>query len=127
MIPRLAPALGWGELFSALTPPARDERERYESEFARELGHAHALAFPYGRTGLALLLEALGLSVREIILPAYTCVVVPHAIVTSGNEPVFIDSREDDYNMDLDLAEAAINERTGALVATSIHGHPVDL
>ncbi|MEM8915440.1 MAG: DegT/DnrJ/EryC1/StrS family aminotransferase, partial [Pseudomonadota bacterium] len=87
----------------------------------------HATAFPYGRTGQMLLMEALGLKDREIILPAYTCVVVAHAIVKSGNKPVFIDSEPDGFNMDLDLAEAAINDRTGAIIATSIHGYPVDL
>jgi dTDP-4-amino-4,6-dideoxygalactose transaminase len=53
--------------------------------------------------------------------------VVPHAIVHSGNEPVFVDSSQRDFNMDLDMAEAAITEKTAALIATSIFGYPVDL
>lgn len=127
MIPRLKPALGWREVFAALTPPRPTDVERFEAAFAREMGQRHAIAFPYGRTGLLLLLEAMGLKAREILCPAYTCVVVPHAIVLSGNEPVFIDSQDHDFNMDLALAEKLISANTGAIVATSIFGYPVDL
>ena len=108
MIPRLKPRLGLRELLAALLPPRRGEVARFEADFAAHMGQRHAVAFPYGRTGLALLLEALGFKGREVICPAYTCVVVPHAVVVSGNEPVFVDSRPDDFNMDLGLAERAI-------------------
>ncbi len=127
MIPRLKPTLGAAELFAAWTPPRRDEVVRFESAFAELMGARHALAFPYGRTGLMLLLEALGLKGRGVICPAYTCVVVPHAIVMSGNEPVFADCAVGSFNMDLDQAETLIDDHTGALVATSLFGYPVDL
>jgi dTDP-4-amino-4,6-dideoxygalactose transaminase len=127
MIPRFRPELGLAEVLAALRPSSVEDVARFETAFATEMGQRHAIAFPYGRTGLMLLLEALGLSGKEIICPAYTCVVVPHAIVKSGNRPLFVDSRESDCNMDLDLAEAAIGPNTGALIATSIFGHPVDL
>lgn len=127
MIPRLRPDLGWSELRAAFSLPRPDDLARFETAFAREMGQREAVAFPYGRTGLLLLLRALGLQGREIICPAYTCVVVPHAIVHSGNIPVFVDGREGDFNMDLDLAEEAITGKTGALIATSLFGYPVDL
>lgn len=127
MIPRFKPTLGWREMLALLVPAGADEVERFESAFAQLMGQRHAIAFPYGRTGLWLLLQALGLKDKEILCPAYTCVVVPHAIVSSGNEPVFIDSQAGDFNMNLDLARAAVTERTGAIIATSIFGYPVDL
>jgi perosamine synthetase len=127
MIPRLKPTNGIQEIIAALLSQKKGEIERFEADFATLMGHKHAIAFPYGRTGLTLLLEAMGLSGREIICPSYTCVVVPHAIVTSGNEPVFIDSQEHDFNMNLTMAGKAINDNTGAIIPTSIHGYPVDL
>jgi dTDP-4-amino-4,6-dideoxygalactose transaminase len=125
VIPRLRPAIGLADIAAALAAPARIED--FERAFAQTFGQAEAIAFPYGRTGLLLLLEALGIRGREIILPAYTCVVVAHAIVLSGNRPVFIDSEAGGFNMDLEKAEAAITQHTAALLATSIHGYPVDL
>ncbi|HKJ67123.1 MAG TPA: DegT/DnrJ/EryC1/StrS family aminotransferase [bacterium] len=127
MIPRLKPRLGLSELAAALQFWERNGVEVFEAEFAARMGQDHALAFPYGRTGLQLLLEAMGLQNKEIICPAYTCVVVPHAIVYSGNTPVFVDCAPDDFNMDLDLAEQAITENTGAIIPTSLFGYPVDL
>jgi dTDP-4-amino-4,6-dideoxygalactose transaminase len=127
MIPRLKPILGLREFAAAFSPPRRDDVERFEQQFAAKMGQAHAVAFPYGRTGLSLLLRAMGIQQQEIICPAYTCVVVPHAIVTSGNEPVFVDSQDSDFNMNLDLVERAITPQTAAIVATSIFGYPVDL
>lgn len=126
MIPRFKPELGWRD-FKTLFDRTPYAVECFEKGFAALMGQKHAVSFPYGRTGLMLLLEVLGLKGKEVICPAYTCVVVPHAIVRSGNRPVFVDSQASDCNMDLALAEGAIGPETGALIATSIFGHPVDL
>jgi perosamine synthetase len=125
MIPRLRPPTGLREIAAAFA--ARSSVQDFEQVFARTFGQAEAVAFPYGRTGLLLLLEALGIRNREIVLPAYTCVVVAHAIVLSGNRPVFVDSEAGGFNMDLDKVEAAVTHDTAAVLATSIHGYPVDL
>lgn len=125
MIPRLRPAVTLADVAAAVR--GAESVEAFEQAFAVLMGQRFAVAYPYGRTGLLLLLEALGLQNREIICPAYTCVVVPHAIVLSGNTPVFVDSAGDSFNMNLDAAEAAITASTGALIATSIHGYPVNL
>ncbi len=127
MIPRLKPYLGLAELLAAISFSDKDDVEEFEKAFAEAMGQKHALAFPYGRTGLLLLLQALGLKEKEIICPAYTCVVVPHAIVYSGNIPVFVDCEPNGFNMDLEKAEQAITHRTAAIIATSIFGYPVDL
>ena len=112
---------------AVLRPGAPTDVEEFERAFAALMGQRHAVAFPYGRTALLALLDAWGLAGREVIVPAYTCVVVPHAVVLSGGEPVFVDSSEQDCNMDLALMREAISPRTGAVIATSIFGHPVDL
>lgn len=127
MIARLRPSFGMSEFLTALLPSSATDVERFEKRFAQMADQAHAIAFPYGRTGLLCLLEAMGLRDREIIGPAWTCVVVPHAVVKSGNEPVFVDSNPHDYNMDLSLAGKEVTDKTGAMVATSIFGHPVNL
>ncbi len=127
MIPRLRPCIGWPEIRAACAPGSGDDVPRFERAFAELMGQRHAVAFPYGRTALVALLHAMGIRGKQVICPAYTCVVVPHAIVTSGNEPVFVDSRDSDFNMDLDRTAQAITPDTAAIVATSIFGYPVDL
>lgn len=127
MIPRFRPPIRSRDVLRALAVWERDAVEAFETAFARLVGQRHALAFAYGRAGLALLLDALGVRGREVLVPAYTCVVVPHAVTYSGNTPVFVDSVEPDANMDLVRCGDAVTERTGAVVATSIFGHPVDI
>jgi len=127
VIPRLKPAINWREFIKIFQPARKDAVTRFEHAFAKKFHKQYAVAFPYGRTGLIFLLQAMGLKGKEIICPAYTCVVVAHAILKSGNEPVFVDSDYADFNMDLCLAEKEINANTGAIIATSIHGYPVNL
>lgn len=127
MIPRLKADLRLSDL-KTIWPSGNKSQNilDFEVAFAAMAGQKHAVAFPYGRTAQMALLNALKMSGKEIICPSYTCVVVPHAIVKSGHKPVFVDVREDDYNMDWDYVEAATNEHTGAVIATSIFGQPVN-
>jgi dTDP-4-amino-4,6-dideoxygalactose transaminase len=127
VIPRLKPPLGYKELKAAIRTARNDDVDLFERDFARLMGQRFAVAFPYGRTGLMLLLRALGVKDKEVICPAYTCVVVPHAIVYSGNRPVFVDCAPGEFNMDLDEAEKAITDNTEAIIATSLFGYPVNL
>ncbi|PIR21821.1 MAG: hypothetical protein COV44_11160 [Deltaproteobacteria bacterium CG11_big_fil_rev_8_21_14_0_20_45_16] len=127
MIARLKPRLGLAELSASMRFWCQNAVQDFEKAFAKEAGQKFALAFPYGRTGLMLTLKALEFQNKEIICPAYTCVVVAHAIVKSGNRPVFVDCEKDSYNMDLEKAEAAITDNTAAIIATSLFGYPVNL
>lgn len=127
MIPPLKPVLGFREALAAFSPGHGDDVEKFEKAFENFTGQKHALAFPYGRTGLALLLEAMGLKDREVICPAYTCIMIPNAIVSSGNEPIFVDAEVKSFNMNLEGVSGAITDKTGALIVTSLFGYPVNL
>ena len=127
MIPRLKPDLSWHEIATLFKINKLDDVPEFECAFATLMGKKHAIFFPYGRTGLLFLLEALGISDQEIICPAYTCVVVPHAIVLSRNEPVFVDSNPEDFNMNWDQVESVTSSNTAAVIATSLFGNPVNL
>lgn len=131
MIPRLKADMRLGD-FGALLLGWDSEQDvaRFEAAFAKLADQREALAFPYGRTALMAILQALKLKEKgrpEVICPSYTCVVVPHAVTLSGLTPVFADSEQGGYNADWDFIEQATNEKTGALVVTSIFGCPVDL
>ncbi|MBP8100870.1 MAG: DegT/DnrJ/EryC1/StrS family aminotransferase [Burkholderiaceae bacterium] len=126
MIPRFKPELGVAEL-RALLGPHPGAVAHLEQGFARKFGAAEAVAFPYGRSALWAMLQAVGVHDAEVIVPAYTCSVVAYAVSMSGNRPRFVDIRLDDYNMDLDLLAAAIGPATRAVVATHLFGYPLDL
>ena len=58
----------------------------------------------------------------EVIMPAYTFVSTADAFVLRGAVPVFVDIRPDTMNIDEQLIEAAITERTKAIVPVHYAG-----
>lgn len=125
MIPRFRPPFDPSDALVLAGPSRPGDLARFEEAFAALAGQERAVLFPYGRTGLMALAEALGLAGGEVLCPAYTCVVVAHALVKSGCEPVFVDVGADRC-MDLEAAGRAVTPRTRAILATSLFGHPVD-
>ena len=126
MIPRFKPIVGKEEIKAAIATP-KSAVEQFEHAFAKKFETDHAVAFSYGRSAFYFLLKALKIENAEILCPAYTCVVVPHVIVETGNVPVFVDVQNTDGNLDWKLADQLVSANTRAIIATSIWGHPVDL
>lgn len=58
----------------------------------------------------------------EVIMPSYTFVSSANAFVLRGGVPVFVDIREDSLNIDENLIEQAITEKTKAIVAVHYAG-----
>ncbi|WP_308795404.1 DegT/DnrJ/EryC1/StrS family aminotransferase [Agathobacter sp.] len=58
----------------------------------------------------------------EVIVPAYTYTATAAAVIHVGAKLVFIDSQKDSTEMDYDAMEAAVNERTKAVIAVDLGG-----
>ncbi|MBN2036062.1 MAG: DegT/DnrJ/EryC1/StrS family aminotransferase [Chitinispirillaceae bacterium] len=106
---------------------ARGGREDFERMFARRIGARHALAFPYCRSAITASLGAMEIRNKEVVVPAYTCVVVPNAVVFSSNIPVFADISLDDYNMTPEAVRSALTKETKAVIATHFYGYPCEM
>ena len=125
MIPRFKPYLGKEE-FLSLFKCNKAAVQEFEKKFAEKFRTKEAISFSYGRSALWTFFKAMDIVDAEIIMPAYTCSVVAHAIVLSGNIPCFVDINLSDYNMNLDQVESSINENTRAIIATHLFGYPLD-
>lgn len=120
----------WAEWRSALWRYAsfaemHDLREigGFEQEFARTIGVAKAYSFGAGRMALYAILQALNIGPGdEVIIPAFTCVVVPNAILYRGAKPVYVDIDLRTFNIDASKVEAAITKKTKALYAQHSFG-----
>lgn len=126
MIPRLRPPFGFTELLRATFSKDSAAIERFEQRFAERFGFPHGLFFPYGRSALHALLSGMGWQDREIVVPAYTCVVVPHAVTLSGNRARFVDSGNDHFNVTPESLAAGIGPDTAMTVLTPIFGYELD-
>ena len=77
---------------------------------------------------LFAILEALGIGPGdEVIIPGFTCVVVPNAILYRGARPRYVDIDLRTFNIDPGRIEAAINPRTKALYAQHTFGLVCDI
>ncbi len=126
MIPRLKPYLGKEEILT-IFKSRKLAVQRFEQSFAAQFHSSHAISFSYGRSALWAFLNALELENIEVVQPAYTCSVVAHATVLSGNFPVFVDNTLTDYNMDIDLLADAITPNTRVVIPTHLFGYPMDI
>ncbi len=98
---------------------------KYKLAIAEILNCDPSLIFLYwkGRVALYTILKAMGVgSGDEVILPGFTCVVVPNAILYTGARPVYIDIDPETYNMNIDNLEKYINKKTKVILCQNTFG-----
>ncbi len=101
---------------------------QFESDFAKFHGAKHAIAVTNGTAALEVTMSALGIGPGdEVIIPDFTFVATASAVLYTGALPVTVDVSPETYCIDPTLAAAAITERTKAIIAVHMGGHPADL
>jgi dTDP-4-amino-4,6-dideoxygalactose transaminase len=110
---------------------AGPETEAFEREFAEHLGSKHVLALSSCTAALHLACIAAGIeSGDEVIVPSLTFVATANAVRYCGGRPVFCDlvgGEGNDLNMDVELVESLITERTKAVIPVHWAGYPVEI
>jgi perosamine synthetase len=100
-----------------------DEIERYHIAFADWNGSVHAFSFMGGRVALSAIIYALGLQPGdEVILPGYTCVVVPNAFHYAGVKTVYSDIELETYGLDVTRLADKITSKTRAILLHHLYG-----
>jgi dTDP-4-amino-4,6-dideoxygalactose transaminase len=107
-----------------------DAREQFRSRIGETLlvpPDAVSL-FARGRVALYAILRALQIGPGdEVIVPAFTCVAVPNAILYTGARPVWVDIDPHTCTIDPVAVEAAITPRTRVILAQNVFGLSADL
>jgi perosamine synthetase len=81
-----------------------------------------------GTVAIHLALVALGVGPGdEVIVPTFTYIASVNTILQTGAIPVYVDSCDDTLQMDPAAVRAAISERTKAVMAVHLYGHPCDM
>ena len=102
--------------------------ERFEERFAARVGAPFAAAVSSGTAGLHLLAHAAGLVPGdEVITSPISFVATANCFIYEGATPVFADVDERTLNLDPAAVEAALTERTRAIVAVDMFGYPCEL
>ena len=99
----------------------------FEDRFAKAVGAKYAIGVGSGTDAIFLSLRAIGIQPGdEVITTPFTFYATIGAIVTAGATPVFVDVK-DDYNIDPANIEAAITDKTKAIVPVHWSGKPCDM
>jgi perosamine synthetase len=136
MIPVFEPYIGEEEVEAVAAAVRRgeisgsfgEEIPGFEQEFAEFVGARHGVACTSGTTALHLAVAALDLEPgSEILVSASTNIATALAAYHNNCVPVPVDSEAETWNLDIELVEGLISERTRAIIPVHLFGHPVDM
>ncbi len=104
----------------------------YATTFARDFAHYHNARFGLAMTNGTHTLEAAMVACEigegdEVIVPALTFVASAGAVLAVNATPVIVDIETETLCIDIDKAEAAITDRTKAILGVYVAGAPPDL
>jgi dTDP-4-amino-4,6-dideoxygalactose transaminase len=99
-----------------------------EAEAGRYHGVPHAVGVANGTDALLLALRAFGIAAGdEVITTPFTFIATAEVVGLLGAVPVFVDIDPDTFNIDPALIEAALTEKTKAIIPVHLFGQPCDM
>jgi dTDP-4-amino-4,6-dideoxygalactose transaminase len=102
--------------------------EEFEQQFASYIGTSACVSCNSGTDALFLALKALNVGAGdEVITTPFTFVATAEVISATGATPVFVDINLDSFNLDLNQVEAAISDRTRAIIPVHLFGQPTNM
>lgn len=105
-----------------------EEVENFEKNFAAYCGTKYAISCANGLDALRLIINAYGFgSGDEIVVPANTYIASILAISQNGCKPVLVEPDEKTYNINIDLIEQKITEKTKAIMPVHLYGQAVEM
>jgi len=115
----------WSTLESAAFIEGKPVLE-FERAFAVYCGTSDAVAVDSGTAALHLALHALGVAQGdEVVVPANTFIATAAPVHQVGARPVFVDSDEHSWQMDIQQVKRAIGPRCRAVIAVHLYGQPL--
>ena len=105
--------------------PAVDECEEKLKEFT---GSKYALTCSSGTDAAVMALMTLDIGFGdEVIVPSFSFFATAEVVNLVGAKPVFVDIEDQTYNIDISKIEAAITEKTKAIMFVSLYGQTPDI
>jgi perosamine synthetase len=102
--------------------------DRFEQALADRVGAERVAAVSSGTAGLHLAVVIAGVQPGdEVITTPFSFVASANAILYEGATPVFVEVDAATLNLDPAAVEAAVTERTKAIMAVDIFGYPAEL
>ena len=122
------------EVMRAVTSVIDDQRfilgpvvDEFERQVEAKLGVKHAVGCASGTDAILLALRAYDCTGAEVVTTPFTFFATAGTIHNVGARPVFADIDPDTFNLNPEAAEAAITERTRAVIPVDLFGQMADM
>ena len=100
----------------------------FEEKFSKYCNMEHGVSVSSGTLALDIVIDSLGLKIGdEVIIQSFTIISCLSQILRAGATPIFIDSNESNWNINVDDIESHITSRTKAILIAHIYGLPADM
>ena len=97
--------------------------EAFEKDFSNYSGSKYCVAVNNGTSALQAALMALGVGFGdEVIVPTFSFFATSEAVSLVGAKPVFVDSNDKDFNINVDDIEKNITNKTKAIICVHLFG-----
>ena len=104
------------------------EDEMFEKAFAEYCCASYCVGVGNGLDALVLILKALGIGVGdEVIVPSNTYIATALAVTYVGAKPVFVEPDIRTFNINPELIEMSITNKTKAIMPVHLYGQACDM
>ena len=101
---------------------------KFENKFANYIGKKYGVSVVNGTAAIELSIETLNLKKGdEVIIPAFTIISCILPLIKKKITPVLVDSKLDDWNMDVTQIEEKITKKTKAIMVVHTYGLSCDM
>jgi dTDP-4-amino-4,6-dideoxygalactose transaminase len=105
-----------------------EEVKKFEEEFAEFCGAQYCIGCGNGLDALYLILRGCDIGAGdEVIVPSNTFIATALAVSYVGAKPIFVEPDLSNYNINAELIEKAITNKTKAIMAVHLYGQPADM
>jgi len=104
------------------------EVEEFEQKFSQYIGQRYTVGLTSCTAALHLSLITLGIGPGdEVITTPMSFCATSNSILHAGARPIFVDAEEETGNLNAELIESAITERTKAIIPVHLYGQMCDM
>lgn len=101
--------------------------DQFDIDFAQYCDVKYATGVNNGTSALQCAMLALGIGAGdEVIVPANTYIATAWGVTYTGAVPVFVDCTDDTWEIDWQMIESRITDRTKAIIGVHLYGQPFE-
>ncbi len=104
-----------------------EEIEKFEKDFAKDIGVKYAISVNSGTAALHVGLESSNIEKGDIITTPLSFISTANSILYTGSKPIFCDVSKESLNLDSEKVKKIVNSKTKAILGVHLYGYPLEI